>query len=124
MTNLHPENAAVKTKHPQKVIEIHNLKNRFWHPGSVKKCIPASFQRRESRDARKIRHGKIRPDKMHREALHAEEGSIEVLGENVGELSAQGIAELRTKIGFLFQSGALYDSMTVRAKSGISAEEN
>ncbi len=30
------------------------------------------------------------------------------------ELSGKGLADLRTKIGFLFQSGALYDSMTVR----------
>jgi phospholipid/cholesterol/gamma-HCH transport system ATP-binding protein len=46
--------------------------------------------------------------------LRAEEGSIEVLGENVSKISGRDLAVLRTKIGFLFQSGALYDSMTVR----------
>ncbi|HRE38423.1 MAG TPA: ATP-binding cassette domain-containing protein [Chitinophagaceae bacterium] len=41
-------------------------------------------------------------------------GSINVLGRNIEELSIHEMDELRTKIGFLFQSNALYDSMTVR----------
>jgi len=41
-------------------------------------------------------------------------GTIEVLGEDVGALNNDELGELRKKIGFLFQSGALYDSMTVK----------
>ncbi len=41
-------------------------------------------------------------------------GTIDVLGHNVGTLKSKELGELRTKIGFLFQSGALYDSMTVK----------
>lgn len=41
-------------------------------------------------------------------------GELIILGQNVSGLKKQELAELRTKIGFLFQSGALYDSMTVR----------
>ncbi|MGC1389536.1 MAG: ATP-binding cassette domain-containing protein [Bacteroidales bacterium] len=41
-------------------------------------------------------------------------GTINVLGENVSQLSNDNLGELRKKIGFLFQSGALYDSMNVR----------
>ncbi|RYZ25580.1 MAG: ATP-binding cassette domain-containing protein [Chitinophagaceae bacterium] len=41
-------------------------------------------------------------------------GSIEVLSTNVQELDANELDRLRVKIGFLFQSNALYDSMTVR----------
>ena len=41
-------------------------------------------------------------------------GSIRVLGEEVTELDHQGLDRMRTKVGFLFQSNALYDSMTVR----------
>ena len=41
-------------------------------------------------------------------------GTINVLGEDVNALNNKGLGELRKKIGFLFQSGALYDSMTVR----------
>jgi phospholipid/cholesterol/gamma-HCH transport system ATP-binding protein len=32
----------------------------------------------------------------------------------VSSLNRKGLGELRTKVGFLFQSGALYDSMTVK----------
>jgi phospholipid/cholesterol/gamma-HCH transport system ATP-binding protein len=36
------------------------------------------------------------------------------MGENVNELNDRDLAELRKKVGFLFQSGALYDSMTIK----------
>jgi phospholipid/cholesterol/gamma-HCH transport system ATP-binding protein len=41
-------------------------------------------------------------------------GTIEVLGRDVNSLNKQELDELRKKIGFLFQGGALYDSMTVK----------
>ncbi|MFM9983595.1 MAG: ABC transporter ATP-binding protein [Flavobacteriales bacterium] len=41
-------------------------------------------------------------------------GSIKVFGKEIKELPPDELSEIRTKIGFLFQSGALYDSMTVR----------
>jgi len=43
-----------------------------------------------------------------------DEGTLKVCDENVTELEGKELNELRAKIGFLFQSGALYDSMTVR----------
>ena len=43
-----------------------------------------------------------------------EKGSVEVLGKDVLSLSQNAIDKIRMKIGFLFQSNALYDSMTVR----------
>ncbi|OFZ04653.1 MAG: ABC transporter ATP-binding protein, partial [Bacteroidetes bacterium RIFOXYC12_FULL_35_7] len=46
--------------------------------------------------------------------LIPDEGTINVLEENVGTLNSAGLDALRKKIGFLFQSGALYDSMTVK----------
>jgi phospholipid/cholesterol/gamma-HCH transport system ATP-binding protein len=46
--------------------------------------------------------------------LNADGGTIKVFGEDVLTSSRQALSELRKKIGFLFQSGALYDSMTVR----------
>ena len=46
--------------------------------------------------------------------LNPDGGTINVLGENVNTLKSNGLSELRKKIGFLFQSGALYDSMTVK----------
>jgi phospholipid/cholesterol/gamma-HCH transport system ATP-binding protein len=46
--------------------------------------------------------------------LNPDGGSIQVLGENISTLNSDRLGELRQKIGFLFQSGALYDSMTVK----------
>jgi phospholipid/cholesterol/gamma-HCH transport system ATP-binding protein len=43
-----------------------------------------------------------------------EEGSLFMLGKNIESLSREELNALRKKVGFLFQSGALYDSMTVR----------
>ncbi len=45
--------------------------------------------------------------------LQFDGGSILVNERNVGSLSRQEWSELRQETGFLFQSGALYDSMTV-----------
>lgn len=46
--------------------------------------------------------------------LDIDEGTINVFGEDVSAMSRTGLGEMRKKIGFLFQSGALYDSMTVK----------
>jgi len=46
--------------------------------------------------------------------LKPDEGSVKVFGEEVADMDDKDLKELRIKIGFLFQSGALYDSMTVR----------
>ena len=42
------------------------------------------------------------------------EGTLKVFGKNIHELKNRELNEIRKKIGFLFQSGALYDSMSVR----------
>ena len=46
--------------------------------------------------------------------LYPDKGSVEVFGRNVPELNQEELDRIRVKIGFLFQSSALYDSMTVR----------
>ncbi|MGA0556293.1 ABC transporter ATP-binding protein [Larkinella sp. VNQ87] len=46
--------------------------------------------------------------------LEPDEGSVTVLGQDVRALSNKELDALRLKIGFSFQSSALYDSMTVR----------
>lgn len=46
--------------------------------------------------------------------LKPDEGKIIVYGENVPTLDDDELQTFRKKIGFLFQSGALYDSMSVR----------
>ncbi|WP_454804584.1 ABC transporter ATP-binding protein [Mucilaginibacter phyllosphaerae] len=46
--------------------------------------------------------------------LTPDAGTVKVFGDNVAEMNDEQLKELRTRVGFLFQSGALYDSMTVR----------
>ena len=46
--------------------------------------------------------------------LTPDRGTVKVFGEDVSQMNDEQLKELRTKVGFLFQSGALYDSMTVR----------
>jgi len=46
--------------------------------------------------------------------IQPDEGSIKVFGDEVTEMDEDALRALRIRTGFLFQSGALYDSMTVR----------
>ena len=46
--------------------------------------------------------------------LYPDSGLVSVFGKEIPKLTQLELDELRTKIGFLFQSSALYDSMTVR----------
>ncbi|KAA8486817.1 phospholipid/cholesterol/gamma-HCH transport system ATP-binding protein [Arcticibacter tournemirensis] len=45
--------------------------------------------------------------------LSQDSGSLKIFGDEVNELPEEALKELRIKTGFLFQSAALYDSMTV-----------
>ena len=45
--------------------------------------------------------------------IEPDEGEIIVLEKNITDLNTEELNAIRKKIGFLFQSGALYDSMTV-----------
>ena len=46
--------------------------------------------------------------------LKPDSGIVNVLGEEVDKLNDRELQQLRLKVGFSFQSSALYDSMTVR----------
>lgn len=46
--------------------------------------------------------------------MRPEKGNIEVLGQDVLKLNHAQMDQVRVRVGFLFQSNALYDSMTVR----------
>jgi len=64
--------------------------------------------------------------------LYPDKGSINVLGKDIESLDDAGLRTIRRQVGFLFQSGALYDSMTVKEnllfplkiiKKGLTNEE-
>jgi len=46
--------------------------------------------------------------------LKQDDGSLKIFGKEVSELNEDELKALRIRVGFLFQSGALYDSMSVR----------
>jgi phospholipid/cholesterol/gamma-HCH transport system ATP-binding protein len=56
--------------------------------------------------------------------LKQDEGSISILGQVVENASEKEMNALRLKIGFLFQGGALYDSMTVKENLAFSFVRN
>ena len=64
--------------------------------------------------------------------LAADSGEVDVLGYRMNNIGLKELQEVRTRIGFSFQSSALYDSMTVRQnlefplvrnRKGISRKE-
>lgn len=44
----------------------------------------------------------------------ADKGTIKVFGTDITQLNSKELNEIRPRIGFMFQNGALYDSMSVR----------
>jgi len=46
--------------------------------------------------------------------IQPDEGSIKVFGNEVTTMNPKELNEMRTKVGFIFQGNALYDSMTVK----------
>ena len=46
--------------------------------------------------------------------LRPDQGSIRVFGDDISRLNEENLDRMRMRVGFLFQSNALYDSMTVR----------
>lgn len=46
--------------------------------------------------------------------IDIDDGKLLIFGKDISELKHKNLVEIQKKIGFLFQSGALYDSMTVR----------
>ena len=96
------------------VIEIHNLKKSFGEQ-EVLKDVSLNLMNGENLAVLgKSGTGKSVLIKCIVGLLKADGGIIKVFNKNVNSLSREELGEMRTKIGFLFQSGALYDSMTVK----------
>jgi phospholipid/cholesterol/gamma-HCH transport system ATP-binding protein len=105
---------SAKTKSYKQVIEISNLRKGFGEQEVLKNVSLQLFNGENLVVLGKSGSGKSVLIKCIVRLLKADDGSITVLGENISSLSSDSLGELRKKIGFLFQSGALYDSMTVK----------
>lgn len=55
---------------------------------------------------------------------HPDSGSVQVHGKKINQLPPEELIEVRKKIGFLFQQGALYDSLTVEANVAFPLERH
>jgi phospholipid/cholesterol/gamma-HCH transport system ATP-binding protein len=96
------------------VIEIDNLRKGFVNQEVLKDVSLKLYKGENLAVLGKSGSGKSVLIKCIVRLFDSFDGTIKVFGEDVSKLSGDGLSELRKKIGFLFQSGALYDSMTVR----------
>lgn len=96
------------------MIEINNLKKGFGQQEVLKNISLKLFNGENLVVLGKSGSGKSVLIKCIVRLLNPDSGTIKVLGSDVDALNRKELGELRKKIGFLFQSGALYDSMTVK----------
>jgi phospholipid/cholesterol/gamma-HCH transport system ATP-binding protein len=96
------------------VVEIGNLRKGFGNQEVLKDVSLQLFKGENLVVLGKSGSGKSVLIKCIVRLLTPDDGTINVLGEDVSSLKRADLAELRKKIGFLFQSGALYDSMNVK----------
>lgn len=117
MINVHQEhtvNSSFLPGRDEPVIEIRNLKKKFGKQEILKNVSLELTKSENLVVLGKSGSGKSVLIKCIVGLLNHDSGSIRVLGKNLNELKGEELGELRQKIGFLFQSGALYDSMTVK----------
>ena len=57
-------------------------------------------------------------------SFQPEEGSVEMFGQNISHASERQLNEVRKKFGILFQSGALFNSMTVAENVALPLQEH
>jgi phospholipid/cholesterol/gamma-HCH transport system ATP-binding protein len=106
--------ASAETESRKQVIEINNLRKGFGNQEVLKNVSFQLFNGENLVVLGKSGSGKSVLIKCIVRLLNPDDGTITVLGEDVSGLNIDGLGALRKKIGFLFQSGALYDSMTVQ----------
>lgn len=57
-------------------------------------------------------------------SLKPDEGTVELMGQEITSLNEHALNQVRQKIGILFQSGALFNSMTLRENVGLPLQEH
>ena len=108
-----PKNQA-NVKSVEMALEIKNLQKSFANK-SVLKDISLTLTKGENLVVLgKSGSGKSVLIKCIIGLIEPDGGLLQVLGKNISELDDKSLNDLRKKVGFLFQSAALYDSMTVR----------
>ena len=123
---------TAESNNTKPVIDIKNLRKGFGNQEVLKNISLHLVKGKNLAVLGKSGSGKSVLIKCIVRLLKPDSGTIMVLGENVTTLNSTDLGELRKKTGFLFQSGALYDSMTVqqnlefplrRIKKNVSQKE-
>jgi len=115
MNPSRPENiVTANTVSSKKVIEISNLRKGFDKQEVLKDVSLQLFNGENLVVLGKSGTGKSVLIKCIVRLLEADSGIINVFEKDVTKLNRRDFSDMRQKIGFLFQSGALYDSMTVK----------
>ena len=113
-TLLNSVDTPIKNQNPGPVIEISHLRKGFGTQEVLKDVSLNLYNGENLAVLGKSGSGKSVLIKCIVRLFSSDFGTINVLGEDVSTLNSENLGELRKKIGFLFQSGALYDSMTVQ----------
>ncbi|MDI1317869.1 ATP-binding cassette domain-containing protein [Flavobacterium sp.] len=103
-----------KLKDREAVIRIDNLEKHFGSLEVLKDFSMKLYKGENLVVLGKSGSGKSVLIKCIVRLLNADAGSIDIDGVEINSLKEKELDVAREKIGFLFQSGALYDSMTVR----------
>ena len=130
--NIEKDKAA-KTKKQDPIIVIKDLHKTFGKDNKVLQGVNLTVNKGEDLVILgRSGSGKSVTIKCIVGLIEPDQGEIKVFDENVLNLTKPELNEIRVRIGFLFQSGALYDSMSVREnlaftlkkhKRDLSAEE-
>ncbi|SEP07937.1 phospholipid/cholesterol/gamma-HCH transport system ATP-binding protein [Flavobacterium sp. CF108] len=104
-----------KAKKQTPIIEIKDLHKTFGKDNEILKGINLTVNKGEDLVILgRSGSGKSVTIKCIVGLIEPDQGEIKVFNEDVLNLSKDELNKIRVKIGFLFQSGALYDSMSVR----------
>lgn len=105
-------------------IEFHSVRIGF-DEGDVLRNVSFSVMPRETLVLLgETGTGKTLSLKLAAGLLKANSGSVRVLGKELGSMRERDLLQFRREVGFVFQEGALFDSMTVAENVGYRLHED
>ena len=108
------ENPELNNKQSEAIIEVKHLQIKFGKQEVLKDVTLNLYKGENLVVLGKSGSGKSVLIKCIVNLLTFKNGTIKVFGDDILTMNRIEISNMRKKIGFLFQSGALYDSMTVK----------